>query len=52
MIKILNTKSKKFSYQLNFYLNLRRENSSSKLNIVKKIIKDVKNKKDKSLIKY
>ena len=35
MIKILNTKSKKFSYQLNFYLNLRRENSSSKLNIVK-----------------
>ncbi len=52
MIKILNTKSKKFSYQLNFYLNLRRENSSSKLNIVKKIIKDVKNNKDKSLIKY
>tara|TARA_B100000586_G_scaffold102216_1_gene73148 strand:- start:270 stop:1568 length:1299 start_codon:yes stop_codon:yes gene_type:complete len=52
MIKVLNTKSKKFSNQLGYYLNLRRNNSSSKLGIVKKIINDVRKKKDKSVIKY
>ena len=52
MIKILNTKSKKFNEQLDYYLNLRRINSSSKSKIVKKIINDVKTNKDKSLIKF
>ncbi len=52
MIKVLNTKSKKFSNQLSYYLNLRRSNSSSKSGIVKRIINDVRKKKDKSVIKY
>ena len=52
MIKVLNTKSKKFSNQLSYYLNLRRNNSSSKSGIVKRIINDVRKKKDKSVIKY
>ena len=52
MIKELNTKSKKFSNQLSYYLNLRRSNSSSKSGIVKRIINDVRKKKDKSVIKY
>ena len=52
MIKILNTKSKDFKKKFNYYLNIRRKYSSSKISVVKKIVNDVKNNKDKSLIKY
>ena len=52
MIKILNTKSNKFEKELNYYLNLRKNFSVSKLKIVKKIIKDIRNNKDSSLKKY
>ncbi len=52
MIKILNTESKDFEKKLNYFLSLRKNYSSSKLNIVKKIVNDVKKNKDQSLIKY
>ena len=52
MIKILNTKSKNFNKKFNFYLNLRRKYSSNKVEVVKKIIWDVRKNKDKSIIKY
>ena len=52
MIKILNTKSQDFKKKFNYYLNIRRKYSSSKITIVKKIVNDVKKNKDKSLIKY
>ena len=52
MIKILNTRSKKFNKQLNYFLNLRKFNFGSKAVVVKKIINDVKKNKDKSLLKY
>ena len=52
MIKILNTKSKDFKKKFNYYLNIRRKYSSSKISVVKKIVNDVKKNKDKSLIKY
>ena len=52
MIKILNSKSKKFNKQLNYFLNLRKFNFGSKSAVVKKIISDVKKNKDKSLLKY
>ena len=52
MIKILNTKSKKFNNQLNYYLNLRKFNFNSKKFIVKKILQDVEKNGDKSVIKY
>ena len=52
MIKTLNTKSKKFKNQLNHCLNSRKKYSASKSMLVKKIVYDVKSKKDKSLIKY
>lgn len=52
MIKILSTRSSKFQKQLNYCLNLRKDNSSSKTAIVKKIINDTKKNRDKSLIKY
>ncbi len=52
MIKILNANSKGFQKELNYYLNSRKQNISSKVNTVKNIIKDTKKNKDKSLIKY
>ena len=52
MIKILNTRSKKFNTQLNYLLNSRKFNFDSKVMVVKKIIQEVKKNKDKSLIKY
>ena len=52
MIKILNTKSKKFNNQLNYYLNLRKLNFNSKKFIVKKILQDIEKNGDKSVIKY
>tara|TARA_Y100001970_G_scaffold197754_1_gene240586 strand:+ start:9672 stop:10970 length:1299 start_codon:yes stop_codon:yes gene_type:complete len=52
MIKILVSKSKNFNKQLEYYLSIRRQTSASKLSVVKKILKDVKKNKDKSLTKY
>ena len=52
MIKILNTKSRNFQNEFDYYLNLRREYSESKVKVVKRIIRDVRKDKDKSLIKY
>ena len=52
MIKILNTKSRNFQSEFDYYLNLRREYSESKVKVVKRIIRDVRKDKDKSLIKY
>ena len=52
MIKILKANSKNFEKDLNSILNLRKDNSESKLKVVRKIIKDVKNKGDFSLIGY
>ncbi len=52
MIRVLDTKSKKFQNQFEYYLNLRRKYSDSKTKIVKTIVKDVKKGRDKSLIKY
>jgi len=52
MIKILNTKSRNFQNEFDYYLNFRREYSESKAKVVKRIIRDVRKDKDKSLIKY
>ena len=52
MIKILKANSKNFEKDLNSILNLRKDNSESKLKVVRKIIKEVKNKGDFSLIGY
>ncbi len=52
MIKVLDTKSKNFQNQFEYYLNARREYSDTKMKIVKKILKDVRKGRDKSLIKY
>ena len=52
MIKILNTKSKDFQKNLNYYLSLRRRHPDSRINLVRKIVKDVRKYKDKSIIKY
>ncbi len=52
MIKILVSKSKNFNKQLEYYLSIRRQTNASKLSVVKKILKDVKKNKDKSLTKY
>ena len=52
MIRILETKSKNFLNKFDNFLNLRREYSESKNMIVKKILKDIRKGKDKSLIKY
>jgi len=52
MIKILNTKSRNFQNEFDYYLNLRRKYSDSKVKAVKKIIKDVRKDKDKSLVRY
>ena len=52
MNNILNTKNKNFENQLNYYLNLRKKNSGTKLVVVRKILKEIKINKDNSLIKY
>ena len=39
MIKILNTKSKNFKRQFEYYLNLRRKYSESTVRVVKKLFK-------------
>ena len=52
MNNILNTKNKNFIKQLFKYLNLRKQNSSYKQEVIRKIIKDIKKNKDSSLIKY
>ena len=52
MIKILNTKSRNFQSKFDYYLNTRREYSESKINSVKRIVKDIRKKQDKSLINY
>jgi len=52
MIRILDTKKREFNKKLNFYLNSRKFNFSSKSSVVKKIIMDVKKNQDKSIIKY
>ena len=52
MIKILNSNNKKFNDELDYFLNSRRINFTSKATTVKKIIRNVKKNKDKSLIQY
>ena len=52
MINIITTGSKDFKNRLKFYLNQRKQISSSKKSVIKKIIKDVKKNKNRSLIKY
>ena len=52
MIKILNTKSRNFQSEFDYYLNSRRKYSESKIKTVARIIKDVRKQQDKSLIKY
>ena len=52
IIRVLHTKSKDFKKKFNYYLNLRRKYSASKIIIVKKIVNDVKKNKDQSVIKY
>ena len=52
MIKILSTRSGKFQKELNYSLNSRKYNSNSKITVVREIVRDTKEKKDKSLIKY
>ena len=52
MIRILDTKSRNFQNKFEYYLNLRRKYSDSKTKTVKKIVKDVRKGRDKSLIKY
>jgi len=52
MLNYLNTNEKKFFQKIKEVLNLRRGNKKDLSLTVKKIIKDVKNKKDKALIKY
>ena len=52
MIRILDTKSRNFQNKFEYYLNLRRKYSDSKIKTVKKIVKDVRKGRDKSLIKY
>ena len=52
MIKILKTRSKRFKTELDYYLDLRKNTSNSKLKLVKKIIRDIRKNKDSSVIKY
>ncbi len=52
MIKILEIKSKKYQKKLEYYLNLRRKKSKFKTIAVRKIIEDIRNNNDNSLIKY
>ena len=52
MINILFTKSKNFQKELSNYLDSRKPNDKLKIEIVKKIISDVKKNRDQSLVKY
>ena len=52
MIKVLSTKSRKFSKHMNYFMNKRKDNSVSKIAKVNNIITDIEKNKDKSLIKY
>jgi len=52
MSNILNTKNKSFENQLNYYLNLRKKNSSRTTSIVRRILNNVKKYKDVSIVKY
>ena len=52
MNKILNAENKNFDKKLTRYLELRKKISYSKISIVKKILSDVKSKKDLSIIYY
>ena len=52
MNKILNEENKNFDKKLTRYLELRKKTSYSKISTVKKILSDVKNKKDLSIIHY
>ena len=52
MIKIFNTASKKFSKNLNYFLDLRKKNINLRNSKVLKIIDNIKKNGDVSLIKY
>ena len=52
MIRTLDTKSINFQNKFEYYLNLRRKYSDSKIKTVKRIVKDIRKVQDKSLIKY
>ena len=52
MIRILDTKTRNIQNKFQYYLNLRRKYSDSKTKTVKKIVRDVRKGRDKSLIKY
>ncbi len=52
MSKILSTQNKGFYSQLSYYLESRKNNSSSKAKTVRKILGNIKKNKDISLIKY
>ena len=52
MIKFLNSKKNNFDNLLDKFLTARKTKNNFNLNIVKKIIKDIKKNGDKSLIKY
>ncbi len=52
MIKLLDSKSKDFRKKLEYNLSLRRQYSENKSSTVKKIVRDVRNRGDESIIKY
>ena len=52
MNNILDAKNKDFENKLNNYLELRKKNSFSKINLVRKILRDIRRNRDISLIKY
>ena len=52
MNNFLSKNSKKFENQINYFLSLRKKNSYVKLIVVRKILREIKKKKDSSLIKY
>ena len=51
-MKEISAKNKNFDKKLTRYLELRKKISYSKISIVKKILSDVKSKKDLSIIYY
>ena len=52
MIKVLNCKKKNYVFQLNLLLEKRRSSARISINIVTKIVSDVKKYKVKALLKY
>ena len=52
MNNILDAKNKDFENKLNNYLESRKKNSFSKINLVRKILRDIRRNRDISLIKY